>query len=207
MACETWEEYKKKEISEKIFFDTFSDITIWCENSRRRFGNYVLREYGWLWRHVEMMIFRLGRLQFEKMDSEWEADLGDIHIRKGKTVISVHIPEGCPLDHAACEKSFRQAYEFWGTELPYVCHSWLLGAELRNFLSEDSNIMKFQQFFDIVEVDYSIREGEERIFGRLRENPELYEGHTSLQKKAKQHLLLGGRLGSGLGILKKQIEN
>ena len=31
LACEVHEKYKEKDISEEIFHDTFSDITIWCK--------------------------------------------------------------------------------------------------------------------------------------------------------------------------------
>lgn len=202
-ACTVWEEYQKQGISEKVFFDTFYDLTIWCRNSKRRFGNYGIREQGWLWRHLEMTIFRLGRLQFEKMKSEWEVNLETVHIKKGEPVISIHIPEGGAMDIEECRKSFLLAKEFWGNDLSYVCHSWLLGPELSMFLGEETNIIRFQKFFEIVAVDYEIPEGEERIFGRLQENPENYEETTRLQKKAKEYLMQGGKLGGGLGILKE----
>lgn len=205
MACEVWDEYEKKGISKEVFFDTFSDIRIWCENSRRRFGNYGIREQGWLWRHFEMTIFRFGRLQFEKMGAEWNTKTAEFSLKKGDPVISIHIPEGEPLDIEECEKSFLKAYEFWGRDIPYVCHSWLLGPELRGLLDEKSNIIKFQKFFDIVETDYTVKEGEERIFGHLKEDPILYEEKTHLQRKAKKLLIDGGKLGSGLGVLKKRV--
>lgn len=201
LACEVWKKYKADGISEEIFFDTFSDIRIWCENSKRRFGNYGIREQGWLWRHLEMTIFRLGRLQFEKMESEWEVNTERFSLKKGDPVISIHIPEGGALDFEECKNSFKQAYAFWGTEFPYVCHSWLLGVELKEILTETSNIIRFQSFFDIVEFDYGIREGEERIFGHLKDDPKEYDGDTSLQIRAKEVLVNGGKLGSGLGVL------
>lgn len=149
-----------------------------------------------------MTIFRLGRLQFEKMGSEWEVDFGKIQLRKGDPVISIHIPEDGKMENAACREAFEMAKKMFGRDVPYVCHSWLLGAELAGFLEKDTNIMQFQNFFEIVDYDYNIREGEERIFGRLQENPELYAEETSLQRKAKEYLMQGRKLGSGLGILK-----
>ena len=69
LACETYEKYQREGIGDRVFFDTFSDIAVWCQVCFRRYGEYGLQEYGWLWRHVEMTLFRLGRLQFEKTES------------------------------------------------------------------------------------------------------------------------------------------
>lgn len=154
-----------------------------------------------------MTIFRLGRLQFEKMESEWEVDFKEIHIQKGEPVISIHIPEDGKLDISACRESMEMAKEMFGEEIPYVCHSWLLGCELLELLEEETNIVQFQKFFEVVDVDYSIREGEERIFGILQENPKLYAQQTNLQRKAKAHLLQNGKLSSGLGVLRREISH
>lgn len=65
MGCEAHEEYVKRGISDRIFFDTFRDLTYWCQNCRDEFGEYGINEYHWFFRHIELRIFRLGRLQFE----------------------------------------------------------------------------------------------------------------------------------------------
>ena len=54
-------EYEKAGIDEKIYYDTMSDIKIWCENN----GNRGLKNYGWLSNHVRLELFRIGRLQFQ----------------------------------------------------------------------------------------------------------------------------------------------
>lgn len=189
MACDTWEKYKNRGISEEIFRDTFSDITIWCENCRKKTGNYGIHQYDWIVLHIEMKLFRLGRLQFETVQKE--------------DVVNVHIPQGIPLDREECIKSFRKAFLMFGREKAFLCHSWLLGPELPTILGEESNIIKFRDFFEIVRYDYDIPEAEERIFGKVHKDPSLYPEVTSLQKNAKTYLLRGGRLGNGIGILKK----
>ena len=62
LACETYEKYQRAGIGDRVFFDTFSDIAVWCQVCFRRYGEYGIQEYEWLWRHVEMTLFRLGRL-------------------------------------------------------------------------------------------------------------------------------------------------
>lgn len=54
-----------------------------------------------------------------------------------------------------------------------------------------------------MERDFKEDEAEERIFGIKHENPLKYEEGTSLQRKSKEYLLSGKRLGNGLGILQK----
>ena len=200
MACETYERYREKGIGDDIFRDTFSDISLWCEECGEKCGEYGLQEYRWLWRHIEMTIFRLGRLQFEKMDSEWEFRYKGRQIRKGDEVISIHIPKGERLKKEDCIHSFEQGRNFWGKDYPYICHSWLLFPGLKEVLGPDSNILQFQQLFEILQVDYEYREGEERIFRELKDSPEEYDESTSLRRNAKEYLCKGGRLGSGFGV-------
>lgn len=207
MACDTWEEYKKRGISEEIFWDTFSDFTIWCQNCKEETGCYGIRQYEWLFRHIDMTLFCLGRLQFETFRSEWNLTYGERVIKKGEDVIYVHIPQGAPLDKEECEKSFRKAFAMFGKEKAYLCHSWLLGPELSEILGENSNIGKFRNFFHVVLRDYDTREAEERIFKRVQENASMYPEETSLQRAAKQFLMEGAHLGNGVGILRESCLN
>ena len=68
MACEVYDRYRQQGISEGIFWDTFRDITLWCENAKKEFGIWGIAEYEWFHRHIDMVLFRFGRLQFEKME-------------------------------------------------------------------------------------------------------------------------------------------
>ena len=42
LTCEVHEKYKEKDISEEIFHDTFSDITIWCKECCKVYSNGVV---------------------------------------------------------------------------------------------------------------------------------------------------------------------
>lgn len=211
MGCETYERYQEQGIDRQIFWDTFYDITLWCENCWKEYGEYGINQYDWLCHHIELQLFRLGRLEFERIESLWEVhaatdggaeNIGvrrDIH--KGDAVIMVHIPQGEKLDAQACIRSFQQAYDFWGREYPYLCHSWLLYPGLGDILGPESNILRFQRFFQVVQTDLMGREAEERIFTKVRENPADYPEDTGLQRAAKQYLMEGKKLGNGLGVL------
>lgn len=101
-------------------------------------------------------------------------------------------------------ESIIQGMAFWGKEMPYLCHSWLLYPGLKDILPEKSNIIMFQNQFQIVETDWDEREAEWRIWGKVQRNLNVYSENTSLQRAAKKYLKSGKVLGSGLGILKPE---
>ena len=69
LGCEVYRAYQERQIPEQIYWDTFRDLTYWCENCYREYGEYGINQYDWFFRHIEMTIFRLGRLEFERLPS------------------------------------------------------------------------------------------------------------------------------------------
>lgn len=90
-SCEVYEMYRERGIADKVFWDTLQDIRNWCVNCYREFGEYGIDEMGWFWRHLTLTIFKLGRLQFEKMTTPFEVKATvngvDYCIPKGASVI------------------------------------------------------------------------------------------------------------------------
>ena len=201
MACKVYDKYNELGISEEIFWDTFQDIRFWCENTEREFGTLGLAEYEWFYRHLDMVLFRLGRLQFEQMQMDQEMVSNGVCLEKGTKVINIHIPQGEPLVWEECEKSLEKAKKYFGWDKPYVCHSWLLYPGLDEVLSENSNIREFRRHFKVVQVDYKEREAEWRVFGKILKNVAKYPEETSLQRKVKAYLLSGKSLGNGWAIV------
>ena len=211
MACIVYERYMEEGISEVVFWDTFQDIRFWCENTEREFGTLGLAVYEWFFRHIDMVLFRFGRLHFEAMmmeetvidkkNVEESKKTGMVCIEKGTQVINIHIAQGEPLTWEACEKSIDMAKEFWGEDKTYVCHSWLLYPGLDEVLSETSNIREFRKHFKVLQIDYKEREAEWRVFGKVLKNVVEYPEETSLQRRVKEYLLSGKCLGNGWAVL------
>jgi hypothetical protein len=200
-AVDAYEEYRVRDISDDIYFDTFSDIDIWCLNCMRDFGECGIEEYGWLPEHVQLRLFRLGRLQFQPYPFDCDLELKNKKIFKNQIVLNVHIPQGEPLDNEKVEQSFELArYFFRGIEPVFVCHSWLLFPQLSEILKPDSNILKFQKQFYIYGIDIDSRQAEERIFNKISDDFSQYGENTSLRRSAKTYLISGNRLGAGYGI-------
>lgn len=60
----TEQKYSELSISSEIFADTLRDIGVWVQNAYDLVGYYSIRNFSWIWRHLEARLFRLGRLQY-----------------------------------------------------------------------------------------------------------------------------------------------
>lgn len=103
-------------------------------------------------------IVKLGRLEYEDIPYPWETPYKKhgLVVKKGDPVKNIHIPSsGEPFDLPARLDSYKRAYGFFREELQggplvCVCHSWLLYPQNRQVLSPSSNIVSFQEDFDLV---------------------------------------------------------
>lgn len=194
-AAELYAWYREKGIPETVFVDTMCCFTRFIEECRQITGRYAFDREWWTARQVSGSLFRIGELEYEMVN------------RKSDPVISIHIPSDSVLNGEKCDISLENAKKFFAAYFPeyqdrdYICHSWLLAPELCSLLSQDSKIIAFQQRFKIQEVDYSDTDYIEWVFKTrdvlITDLPE----DTGLQRNMKRHLLNGGRIGTGYGIL------
>ena len=161
-------------------------------------------EARWYERLYEMKVFRLGRLEFEKIILEEDIQYSGGVVKKGAKVIGVHIPEGGPLLPEACDESFALAEKFFPEEYKlYTCSSWLTSPALYELLDETSNILKFQKRFEILDIQYMFPLAEQRVYGIIKEDKNEYPEDTRLQKNLKKFLLEGKKVGIALGVMKR----
>lgn len=202
----TKDKYNALGIDEKIFDDTVSDINIWCMNN----GGRGLKNYSWLSNHISARLFKIGRLQYQLYEcNNITLDYRRLPFKKGDRLIYVHIPQGDRLGYEACVGSLADADDFFSRFFPdyeydyYFCESWLLFEGNKSFMKPDSNILKFAGLFNIA---YSVRDDSqavERIFGKRKIFKSDYPEKTSLQRSAKHYIMNGGRLGSGIGYIRR----
>lgn len=202
---ETLKKYRAAGISDEIFYDTFLDIRRWSDFYRRETGEIGIAEIDWFDYLFQMKIFNLGGLEFEV------GVLGEtngFHLPAGK-VVKIHIPAGIALDEKNVEYSFEQGKNFIASrfpeysESPVVCESWMLWTGLKDFLSESSHILAFQNLFHIVS-EQEKNSLVKFVFGKSDVNAELngFECKTSLQKKLLAYKADGGKFKIGFGVLK-----
>lgn len=205
--------YAQKGIDDAIFWDTFTDLrykAIECKKVKGVWGVFVAE---WYRKFFTCDIIKLGRLEFENCEYYFDApySFGDIRLLKGKDAVvkSVHIPGAPePFDKAARMDSYRKAYDFFkdelqGKPLVCICHSWLLYPEYKGILSPNSNIVSFMGDFDVfASHDQEKFKDGWRVFADQSEKAakDLPE-NTSLQRAFKNHLINGGKVGCGYGVL------
>lgn len=196
--------YRNHHMRESIFWDSLRDIPIWCEDYLERFGKPGFIEWEWVGKTLRLEVVRLGRLQFEPDILHHDLLLPGKSYSAGTPVLHVHIPAGEPLDIAAVQESMSRASGFFRNHFGHEavlfhCHSWLLSPDLIGLVPDNSRIMLFQKLFEVYATDGE-RQGEERIFGFLSDDPSVYPETTSLQRTVKRHLLDGKSICMGAGV-------
>lgn len=190
-------------LPEDVCYDTLGDIAVWYRECVRRTGEAGVVEWDWLLYPLKGRLYRLGRLQYQPRTLREPLRAGSRTYPAGTPVLEVHIPADGRLEREAAADSFRKAREFFceGGYVLFHCHSWLLSPALWKLLSAASNILAFQNFFQVYDEDFSCRQAEERVFGFLAERFEDYPEETGLQKSLKQYLLAGKTVGLGKGVI------
>lgn len=202
--------YRLRGISDRIWFDSMSDLKwkLWeCKAVKGIWGSFVA---GWFPGFFNLTRFALGRLQFEIVEFDGEYEKNGKALKKGDKVINVHIPRTLtPLDKESRDDAYAQAAEFFrnmtdGAPIAFVCSSWLLYPEAEKILPAHSNIRGFMADYDMIRSKTN-GEGEYgdmwRLFdmdftGDLNDYPE----DSSLRRAYKKFLLDGNRTGSGYGV-------
>ena len=201
-------EYEKRGIPEEILLDTLYDIVRWCEVYTGLKGRLWLGELCWLRRHMNLKLFKLGRLQFCMAESEF--DIPSCDVKRGDPVIEVHIPAGEKLDLSECRASLARAKKFFAEFFPefeykcFTCHSWLLDSALSELLPEGSNILRFRELFDVTEEEESCA-ALKYVF-----RWDTYKGNLkdavpcgAFAVKLKRFVLAGGVLHESVGVIKR----
>jgi hypothetical protein len=141
---------------------------------------------SWLTLHARGAVYELGRLQ---------------HHRGGEA-ISLHIPESGPMTPEAIDASLDAGRAFMPRHFPdehytrFSCGSWLLDPQLREYLPEDSNIVRFQRRFEL--APYEEPEGIDAdvevlrfVFRSLSTPLDQLPRRTALQRAVVDHLKAG----------------
>lgn len=207
-----YERYMERGISEQLFWDTMADMKyklIECIKCEEVPGTFVA---GWYNGFFRLERFCYGRYQFEECTYDFNFDFvtKDGHrLTKGQKMIGFHIPSsGVPLTDEVRMDAFRKAYEVYKHLFPdgimfFWCGSWLLYPRHKEFLPENSNILKFMGDFELI----CWSEAEEfhdgwRIFDKDSDLPvDKLPRDTSLRRAYADWFLAGNKGGSGCGVI------
>lgn len=193
-ACLRYETYREMGIPENIYFDTMSCYSRFVTECLYYKGGYQFDRGWWTWRQLSMKLFRLGQLEYEL---------------KPDGTVAMHIPTGTDLSAEAVDASLVQVKSFLLKFFPdyanarFTCNSWLLSPSLGELLSEESRILNFQRRFALTHTNPEAKDFVSWLFQCLPDaDPTGFTENTSLQRKAKQFILAGGKIGSAAGYLR-----
>ncbi len=193
-GADLYDDYVEKGISDQIYFETMKCYTRFIEETHTMIGKWEYDRDFWTTRQAGFHLFRVGELEYE------------VKPENGKTVISVHIPSDAVFTPKAVDESLEMVKDFWKLyneellDCEYLCDSWLLEPALKEMLPTDSNILSFQNRFEVFDEGEANGEFIEWLFqkNRTADYQELPE-RTSLQRKVKAHLLNGGVIRNTYG--------
>lgn len=191
---------------------TLADLGRHLVVHHRRTGTYGLSAPWWISLHFHGELYQLGRLQYqrtrigERMARGLRAAGRDTD--PGDLCLGLHITDfRGPLSPEACDRSLALARDFFARHHPEeryelaVCHSWLLDPQVKRYLSEGSNIVRFQERFHIA-VDATEPSDDAPVgfvFGDPTLPPAELPGRTSVERAVGDHLRAGGHWYIGHG--------
>lgn len=92
---------------------------------------------------------------------------------------------------------------YWWTTRQAGCHSWLLDGQLKGMLSDNSNIICFQNRFEIFDEGEVGKDFVEWLYNTKSTDYATLPENTSLQINMKKHLLADGEIRNSYGRLKE----
>ncbi len=198
-----------------------------------RDNTYALLRHGYfLYGYAKPFSLRIGRLAYElrqfcKSDKYvvcTDCDGNRIFAESGKAIpdgltrltadgekyVTIHIPGEGRLDEKAIANSLEKAIPILRSAFKsysprqIMCTSWILSPQLRSFLKPDSNIMKFQAMFDIVQGDIAPNAIHENIFKIPLCPVEEIVPQNTFQASVLEVYKKDGAIFNGIGILKER---
>jgi hypothetical protein len=179
---------------------------------RRRHGTAGVQSPRWLTHHFRGELYQLGRLQFERgrpgQRTARRLAAAGLDVTPGTPCLNLHIPDFLgPLSPAACDRSLALARDFFALHYPEeeyraaLCHSWLLDPQLKRYLPEDSNVVRFQERFRVAPEDTEPADTEpvQFVFGDPELPVESLPRRTSVERAVGDHLRAGGHWYIGHG--------
>lgn len=196
IVCQySYKEYQKREIPDGIFLETMKFCTRFLREYYQKFGTYQFIWAWWFPRQISLNEYRIGALEYELVDGE-------------EREIAVHIPSDANMRIEAVKQSLEDFFQFrkkyfqeW-ENVKLTCDTWMLMPELKELLGENSNIVAFQNLFEIDEVDYEAVWYMQWIFPGFEKVDESLPEKTKLQRELKRSLLQGGKFGVAKGHLR-----
>jgi len=200
------ESFDNRGYSDELCWASAYDITCKANETKGLNGFYGVSPFFWGTRVLRGELVKLGRIEFEEKESDFDFTLHGVSIKKGDMILGMHIPTGGQMSPAEIDESLELAYDFYDRKYDgwmFVrCGSWILYPPFMKLFKEGSNLDSFAKRFEIL---HSIEEPEFKVAWRIFNtrdisNPDALPQKTSLQRAIAGYLKNGGVAGNGIGI-------
>ncbi|MBE0695519.1 MAG: hypothetical protein IH586_01210, partial [Anaerolineaceae bacterium] len=134
--------------------------------------------------------------------SDW-----DLALKKGDTVLDMHIPRADRFRMEDCQDSLRQAYQFFSRyypERPFkacFCHTWFFSPQLQQIAPLESNIVRFQREFYLFPFAGKVAFLWFYVFGEGVKERASAPDNTTLQRSVLSWLANGGEIFDLPGVM------
>lgn len=142
------------------------NIRLTCTNDNIKYGIDGIRFSQMIWGSFFMKgyLIQIGRLQYEVGVKNFSKL--DKYFEEKHQYIYIHIPRGNDLNEKDVNESFSLADEYIkkcylelkNEKLAYYTQTWLLSPEIKEILPTDSNILKFQNKFNVIEYEENVND-------------------------------------------------
>lgn len=207
LSSRTYRLYQEKNIDDSVFYATMKAFAGACVRCYEKFGVYGIQQRvyrAWYRRQLAGILFRIGRLEFEIVCSNYDVTLEGFSLAKGDTCISVHIPRGEALDPCESEAAYALARDFFKEKFQispcvFYCGSWLLHPWISEDFTESSRIVQFQKQYTLVDVIQDEVIVRDWLFDNSDAPFEALPVRTSMHKAAQRRLINGLPIGQAKG--------
>lgn len=198
-SADVYDVYQAKGIGDEVYFATMKCYPRFIGETYRITGRLYFDRYWWTTRQAGCHLFRIGELEYEMKHIDDEI------------VIGIHIPSDVDFSPSAIDKSLANSSRFFSVHYPelsnaeYRCHSWLLDIQLRKMLKDSSNILNFQNRFELFDEGEIGTDFIEWLYNTRTTDYDTLPENTSLQRNMKKHILSGGVIRNAYGRLKSSL--
>jgi hypothetical protein len=193
--------HEERGIPDATSWEILAALGAQMANHRALFGMGGLHTQEWITVHFRGLTYALGRLHFERLpiwfDAEATAERHGPAPQRGEWSLGLHIPEE-RLSPAACDDSFARAKEFFPRDFAEedhryaVCTSWVLDPQLQEYLSPETNIVRFQNRLELLPpADGSNSATVEFVFRRPLAYLAALPQETTLRRAIVAHIRAG----------------
>ena len=203
-ALHTRKNYLRIGIGDNVYINTMKMFARFVNEHMVSYGEYGFDRGAWTYRILSSVLFRINQLEFEML---YLKDDVEGYGSAGEPVISVHIPSDAVLSRSELDVSYNKAKKFLSEHFGnfsykyFYCSSWLLAPVLKDLLSPGSKILDFQSDYDIINYDSDNDSYMIWVYKRKYDDFNDLPETTTLARDIKNHLLNGGKIGTGYGVL------